>query len=117
MAEMLNKVAYESEPDNLVRAAQYPVLHRIIEITNPKVAIKRGQTIVYNTGTKELSVGGATDANIVGIVSADIEADTTAEKISVDAYVSGAFNAAYIVGPEVDRNIVLGAQANGIYLV
>ncbi len=117
MAELLNKQAYEVTPDNLVRAAHFPTLHRVMKITNPKAAIKRGQTVVYNAQSGALTVGGASDANIVGIASADVEAVSTGSTIAVDCYVAGAFNAEFVVGPTVTAAIVLGAQANGIYLV
>lgn len=117
MAEkLLNQHAYTVEPDNLVRATEFPALHRVIEITNPKTAIKRGQTVVFDGTKAEAKCGGAADANIVGIVSADHDADAVSEKVSVDCFTSGAFNAGKVVGPTVTAAVQFGAQSNGIYI-
>ena len=117
MAEkLLNQHAYTVEPDNLVRATEFPVLHRVIEITNPKTAIERGQAIVFDGTKAEVKCGGETDANIVGIVSADHEADAKSEKVCVDCFTSGAFNAAEVIGPTVTAAVQFGAQSNGIHI-
>lgn len=125
--ELLNKEAYSVEPDNLVLAAQYPVLHRTIELTNPKTAIARGTAVVadadgacYVAGTvddDEAAVGGGA----VAIVSGDHAADTESDTVAVDAYVSGAFNAAKVTGTgdwdATGAAAVIAAQGNGIYLL
>lgn len=117
MAEMLNKEAYTVDPNDLVRAAELPTLRRVVEITNPKTEVKRGQAIAYDASKKALSAGGETDANIVAIVAEDLAADTSSEKVAVSCYVAGAFNANRVIGPTVTQDVVLGAQSNGIYLV
>lgn len=123
--ELLNKEAYEIDADNLVLANGYPVLHRSITITNPQVALKRGMAVINHSGTLyvagEKSEGSTITGDIVAIISADHDADTTNATVTVDALVSGAFN----VGEVKTTNsldistaaYVLGAQGNGIYLL
>lgn len=123
--KVLNKDAYEVKADNLVAAAQYPMLHRAVTVTNPKVAIVRGMAVINKEGTLYVagakSSGSTIAGDIVGIVSADWDADTTADTVTVDAFVSGAFNKGAVVALE-DLDVttdayVLGAQGNGIYLL
>jgi len=126
--ELLNDTAYTIDADNLVLAAQFPVLHRSVTITNPQVALKRGMAVINHSGT--LYVAGAKDSStppatitgdIVAIITADHDADTTNATVTVDAYVSGAFNVGKIVTlNSLDVSTVayvLGAQGNGIYLL
>ena len=126
--ELLNKEAYTIDADNLVLAVGYPTLHRSITITNPEVALKRGMAVINHSGT--LYIAGEKDSStppvtitgdIVAILTSDHDADTTNATVTVDAYVSGAFN----VGEVKTTNsldistaaYVLGAQGNGIYLL
>ena len=123
--ELLNKPAYTIEADNLMLAVGYPVLHRSITVTNPQVALKRGMSVINASGTLYVagakSEGSTIAGDIVAIIAGDHEADTTNATVTVDAYVSGAFN----VGEVKTINsldvstvaYVLGAQGNGIYLL
>ena len=144
--ELLNKEAYTIDADNLVLANGYPTLRRQITITNPQVALKRGMAVIRSTSsasaanstqngdpipvvspTTTLCVAGEKDNNvtipgdIVAIIAGDHDADTTNQTVTIDAFVSGAFN----VGAVKSTNsldistaaYVLGAQANGIYLL
>ena len=144
--ELLNKEAYTIDADNLVLGNGYPVVRRAITITNPQVALKRGMAVIRATAsasaanstqggdavtvtsmTNTLYVAGAKSGgstipgDIVGVIAADYDADTTSETVSVDAFVSGAFN----IGKVKTLNslsistaaYVLGAQGNGIYLL
>lgn len=123
--ELLNNQAYEIDADNLVLGAQFPVLHRAVTVTNPEVALKRGMAVINHSGT--LYIAGAKDdgttitGDIVAIVTADHAADTTSETVTVDAYVSGAFNVDEVNTIEeldIDTTAyILGAQGNGIYLL
>ena len=125
--ELLNQSAYTVDADNLVLAAQYPVLHRSITITNPQVALKRGMAVINHSGTlyvageKSGSPAATITGDIVAVISADHDADTTNANVTVDAFVSGAFNVAAIkTTNSLDVSTaayVLGAQANGIYLL
>ena len=125
--ELLNQSAYTIEADNLVLAAQYPVLHRSITITNPQVALKRGMAVINHSGTlyiageKSGSPAATITGDIVAIITADHDADTTNETVTVDAFVSGAFNTAEVkTTNSLDISTaayVLGAQGNGIYLL
>ncbi|MBQ9000256.1 MAG: hypothetical protein IJ087_00185 [Eggerthellaceae bacterium] len=123
--ELLNKPAYTIDADNLMLAVGYPVLNRSIIVTNPQVALVRGMAVINASGT--LYVAGAESENttiagdIVAIIAADHDADTTNATVVVDAYVSGAFNVGEVKtinSLDVSTDAyVLGAQGNGIYLL
>lgn len=115
MAEILNKQAYTVEPDNLVIAGAYPVLHRTIKVTT-SAAVKRGTALVLGEAGAVTPATGAETA-IIGITADDFEPEQSADHVVVDAFVSGAFNAAKVVGVTVTPAVAFGAQANGIYLL
>jgi len=125
--ELLNTEAYTIDADNLELAVGYPVLHRSITITNPQVALKRGMAVINHSGTlyvageKSGSPAATITGDIVAIISADHDADTTNANVTVDAYVSGAFNVTKVkTTNSLDISTVayvLGAQGNGIYLL
>ena len=142
----LNTTAYTVDADNLILAAEFPVITRKVEIKNPGVALERGMAVIAGQTTEEakdeagtgtvdvtnydgyLYIAGAEDSNhdaiagvICGILVSDAEADTTNTSIEVRAYVSGAFNINAVTSLD-DTNFdiadgVLGAQGNGIYLL
>ena len=115
MAEILNKQGYTVEPDNLVLAGEYPVLHRTIKVTTA-AAVKRGTALVLGEAGAVTPATSA-ETNIIGIASDDFEPEQSADHVVVDAFVSGAFNAAKVVGVTVTPAVAFGAQANGIYLL
>lgn len=125
--ELLNTEAYAIDADNLELAVGYPVLHRSITITNPQVALKRGMAVINHSGTlyvageKSGSPAATVTGDIVAIIATDHAADTTNETVTVDVYVSGAFNAGEVKTTNsldvTTAAYVLGAQGNGIYLL
>lgn len=120
MAQILNNKAYEIEADNLVLAAQYPILHRIVTIANPEIALKRGMAVINASGTLYIAGTQNKTGSVIGIISADRDA-AEGETVAVDVFVSGAFNVAAVTGiNDWDASSVanvLGAQGNGIYLL
>ena len=118
--ELLNNKAYEIDADNLVLAVGYPMLHRSITVTNTKEDLKRGMAVVNVDGT--LYIAGAQESsNIVAVIAADHAADTASDTVSLDAYVSGAFNIGEVkTVNDLDISTaacIFGAQGNGIYLL
>lgn len=115
MAEILNKQGYTVEPDNLVLAGEYPVLHRTIKVTT-SAAVKRGTALVLGEAGAVTPATGSETA-IIGIAADDFEPEQSADHVVVDAYVSGAFNADKVLGVTVTPAVAFGAQANGIYIL
>lgn len=124
---LLNGTAYEIGADNLILAAEYPVVTRELTITNPQVALKRGMAIINHSGTlyvageKSGSPAATITGEIIGVLVADADANTDDANVDAYAYVSGAFNKAAIVTTNsldvTTTAYVLGAQGNGIYLL
>ena len=143
----LNKEAYSVAADNLILAAEFPIVTRKLTVNNPQVALSRGMAIIQaydvteakdsaGTGTVDVfaysddlyiagddNSGTAYVGEIIGILKDDAAADTTNATIDVYAYVSGAFNIASVSSLEDDNfdvtdvESVIAAQRNGIYLL
>ena len=119
----LNETVHEGTADNLVLAGELPLVHKVVEIANPKTAaIMRGMAVIA-TGDNDLCVAGTSGktGSIAAIVAENMKLDATSNTLAVDCYVFGAFNAGAVYGLNgVDLTTaayVLGAQGNGIYLI